>query len=557
MKYFHILISLYFFIIYQKIFLCTKITRKHKHPGSSQSDNSNIEIEPLSENDKNLDNNKKQDTNSKSNENKNDPSSSYYNEDDEFVYGKNEQVFNLDEELEKGQGGPKQNSGKIHNNKDKIHPGYDPSKMNPDIQRRLKEQQNMYNNIYNKPGGQNFPGGPGQPRGPHNAGHFGDPHKFKPGKPGQPGQPGPDVYRTGIDEKGQPYTYTAGEGPHTRYQNQQNNNQGEQQTNVSKPRKILGMFYQLIMIFFLVSFVYNFFLGKNQNDKHALVWYNANKDYLEERYEYFGLEDDDKLSKKIPRNSFIRNCKLSKENPYYYKLSCVNYRYIHYFTVVLEFKKRYDITSLLSSIFITPKDRLIFQVSFKPVDELGWIFCVCKKNKAKSLKKSYEDLNYFCEIYEPSSFNNYMALISESLEVFMDLFNDKSLFKFYKLIEDYLEAIYFSDMVNMDVEGTNIFFSFSIDLTKSKQERKLLEITHFVNLFVDTLAQLKYNKNFKEKTKKSRIMYERTKMDPSKKKEIEEKEQNDFIEKWKIIRKMRTKKGAERRKLQRELKNYQ
>ena len=142
MKYFHILISLYFFIIYQKIFLCTKITRKHKHPGSSQSDNSNIEIEPLSENDKNLDNNKEQDTNSKSNENKNDPSS-YYNEDDEFVYGKNEQVFNLDEELEKGQGGPKQNSGNIHNNKDKIHHGYDPSKMNPDIQRRLKEQQNM------------------------------------------------------------------------------------------------------------------------------------------------------------------------------------------------------------------------------------------------------------------------------------------------------------------------------------------------------------------------------------------------------------------------------
>ena len=150
-----------------------------------------------------------------------------------------------------------------------------------------------------------------------------------------------------------------------------------------------------------------------------------------------------------------------------------------------------------------------------------------------------------------------MALISESLEVFMELFNNKSLFHYYKDIEDYLDAIYFSDMINMDVEGTNIFFSFSIDLTKSKQERKLLEITHFVNLFVDTLAQLKYNKNFKEKTKKSRIMYERTKMDPSKKKEIEEKEQNDFIEKWKIIRKMRTKKGAERRKLQRELKNYQ
>ena len=109
----------------------------------------------------------------------------------------------------------------------------------------------------------------------------------------------------------------------------------------------------------------------------------------------------------------------------------------------------------------------------------------------------------------------------------------------------------------MEVEGTNIFFSFNIDLTKTKQERILLEITHFVNLFVDTLAQLKYNKDFKEKTRKNRIAYERTKMDPSKKKEIEDKEQKDFIEKWRIIRKMKTKRGAERRRLERELKNYQ
>ena len=43
----------------------------------------------------------------------------------------------------------------------------------------------------------------------------------------------------------------------------------------------------------------------------------------------------------------------------------------------------------------------------------------------------------------------------------------------------------------------------------------------------------------------------------AKKKEIEDKEQKDFIEKWRIIRKMKTKRGAERRRLERELKNYQ
>ena len=102
-----------------------------------------------------------------------------------------------------------------------------------------------------------------------------------------------------------------------------------------------------------------------------------------------------------------------------------------------------------------------------------------------------------------------------------------------------------------------MFFSFNIDLTRPNQERNLLEITHFVNLFVDTLAQLKYSKEFREKVKKSRIMFERTKMDPNKRREIEEKEKRDFIMRWKIKNKMRTKRGPDRRRLERELKKYQ
>ena len=89
--------------------------------------------------------------------------------------------------------------------------------------------------------------------------------------------------------------------------------QGEQQTSInqtSKTKRILSLFYQIMMIFFFVSFVYNYFLGKNQNDKHALVWYQSNKEYFEERYEYFGVEDDDKLKKpKKSSISLIKDCK--------------------------------------------------------------------------------------------------------------------------------------------------------------------------------------------------------------------------------------------------------
>lgn len=527
--------------------ISSKISRRHKHPGSSNSGGSNIEIEPLNKKDLNEDNNLnsqnyEDNTNKKVysqkviNQNIQDNSNKkynqdYINEDDEFVYGFNNQppqnkeikddsLLDLDKELQKRE--ENQNKKQINNNEKMQNNQFEDKEKEKKMreqreqrEQRKRQQQNRYNP------------NPGRERivRPENLNH---------GR----GYPGDVNKRPPNHQSYDPQTTKT--------------------TPPSKTKKIMSLVYQIMMIFFCISFVFNFFLGKSQNDKHALVWYNSNKEYFEERYEYIGVEEEDELKKpKKNKLSLIKNCKLIKENPYYYKLTCANYRYIRYLTVVLEFHKRYDMTSLLSSIFISPRDRIVFQVSFEPVDNVGWIFCVSKKKQSNSLKKSYEDLNYFCETYEPSSFNNYMCLLSESLEMFMELFNNKSLFHYYKSIEKYLEAIYYSDMIGMYVEGNNIFFSFNIDLTKPNQDRDLLEITHFVNLFVDTLAQLKYSKQFKDKVKNSRIMFERTKMDANKRKEIEEKEKRDFIEKWKIKNKMRTKKGAERRKLERELGKYQ
>ena len=43
-------------------------------------------------------------------------------------------------------------------------------------------------------------------------------------------------------------------------------------------------------------------------------------------------------------------------------------------------------------------------------------------------------------------------------------------------------------------------------------------------------------------------MFERTKMDASKRKEIEDKEKREIIEKWILKRKNRTKKGKKKKK---------
>ena len=538
----------------------SKIPRKHEHPGSGHSSRSDIEIEPLNKNDlndksNNIDeaqNNKIEDSQKNNQETivrlddhkvisgDGNANSKYFREDDEFVYEReapqnnvinDDSLINLDQTLQQRQEEELKAKNIPYNNnitkninpniKPNINPNmnFTPPHLDPQKERFLRDQAKRHSNPYN-------------PR-PHQQRVINQDNLNHGRYPNGPNSQGPN-----------PNTHIP-------------TNQGETQTTNNQPskaRKMLSLFYQIMMIFFFVSFVYNYFLGKNQNDKHALVWYQSNKEYFEERYEYFGIDDDDNL-KKPKKNtiSLIKDCKLIKENPYYYKLTCANYRCIHYLTVVLEFHKRYDMTALLSSIFISPKDRIVFQVSFEPLEKVGWIFCVSKKKQSKSLKKSYEDINYFCQLYEPSSFNNYMCLLSESLEMFMELFNNKDLFKYYKLVEQYLEAIYYSDMISAYAEGNNVFFSFSIDLTRPNQERNLLEITHFVNLFVDTLAQLKYSKEVKDKFKKNRIMFERTKMDSKKRKEIEEKEKRDLIERWKLIKKIKTKKGADKRKLIRQL----
>ena len=514
----------------------SKIERKYHHPGSTKSSDQNIEIIPLDKNDdknsnklNNEDKPPEEKEPQKNNQDKFPKNDKEGNEkikkirldnrdDDEFVY-KEPQFLDLDKETA-------DNPNNIHYmNAEGMNPNGGPNPRFPNFdpqKERLKREE-----IRKKQ------------KGPFNQGahrqHFvPEDHmrKMKMGGQYQPGQhgPGPSNPESKTELKSNP---------------------------PSKLKKAFSLCSQILMIFFFISFIYNYFLGKNQNDKHALVWYNSNKEYFEERYEYFGLEDDDKFKKPKSTIPLMKDCKLIKENTYYYKLTCANYRYIRYFVTVLEFKNRYDVTSLLKSIFFRIKDRIIFQVSFEPKENVGWIFCVCSKSLKKSLIRSYEDIKYFCATYEPSSFNNYMCLLSENLQVFMELFDNKDLFHYYKNIENYLEAIYYSDQNNIYEEANNIFFSFNIDLTRPKQERLLLEITHFVNLFVDTLAQLKYTKEFKEELKKKRYEFEKSKMDPKKRKEVEDKERNDYIEKWRIKNKMRTKKGAERRKLERELSKYQ
>jgi hypothetical protein len=93
-----------------------------------------------------------------------------------------------------------------------------------------------------------------------------------------------------------------------------------------------------------------------------------------------------------------------------------------------------------------------------------------------------------------------------------------------------------------------LFFSFELHLNRNTgHENILLEITHFVNLFADTLAQLKYSDSVKKDFEKNRIMFERSKMEDVMRREIEEKEKKDFIEQWKLKNKNKNKKPGQKK----------
>ena len=130
----------------------------------------------------------------------------------------------------------------------------------------------------------------------------------------------------------------------------------------------------------------------------------------------------------------------------------------------------------------------------------------------------------------------------------------KKFLDYYRRIEHFIDNIYYSDTINSYMDENNIYFTFDIDLNESYQERMYLEITHFVNLFVDSLAQIKFTDEFKKNVKNKREKYKENRIRENMKEEIEAQEKKEFIEQFKIKNQMKGKNRIERKKLEKKLK---
>ena len=209
----------------------------------------------------------------------------------------------------------------------------------------------------------------------------------------------------------------------------------------------------------------------------------------------------------------------------------------------------------ISSFFHPIRDKITYKVSFNSVDPCGWVFCIVSSRMSKSIKQSYEDLNCFCQIYHPHFMDEEMCLISEDLDIIKDMFNNnKKLMDYYRRIEFFIDNIYYSDSINSYFDENNIYFTFDIDLNASYQERIYLEITHFVNLFVDSLAQIKFSDEFKKKIKNNREQYKENKIREDMKEEIEAKEKKEFIDNFIFKNQLKGKSPNQKKKLEKKFK---
>jgi hypothetical protein len=107
-----------------------------------------------------------------------------------------------------------------------------------------------------------------------------------------------------------------------------------------------------------------------------------------------------------------------------------------------------------------------------------------------------------------------------------------------------LELIYCSDFMTFCREKFALFFSFNVDLSDSNiYHKRIIDITNFVVLFSQSLAELKYTPEQKSEFLKNRESYERRNMEQQIKEEIERKEREEFMEQWKQKNKKTSKKS--------------
>ena len=259
---------------------------------------------------------------------------------------------------------------------------------------------------------------------------------------------------------------------------------------------VLKYLYEICMISLVLIFILNSIYGVKKNRAIANKWFLKNRSFFEDNYSHLGGEREYNPS----------NLSLIKDSYNDYKFFASGRVYVSWCLVDINLKRRQDLISLLSQIFLFgEKDRIMYEISLAPSEDVPCIFAICKRKDVKTTKKNYREINEFTEASNPSIMDKNYMLLTEDEETLNRLFSNRQFLNQYKKIEKFLELIFFTDRrTAKDKHGLVVSF----ELKNSYTEADFYDMTVFTHMLIDTIGATSVKATYRKEANARRKEYE-------------------------------------------------
>ena len=258
----------------------------------------------------------------------------------------------------------------------------------------------------------------------------------------------------------------------------------------------LKYFYEICMISLLVIYIINAIMGVKINRKLAESWLEKNKKFFEDNYAHLGGE------KEYNPNQIT----LIKDSYNDYRFFASGRVYLSWLLVDINLKRRQDLISILSEILLfNERDKIMYEVSLTPTEDIPCIFAICKKKDIKANKKNYRELEEFTEMSNPYFMDKNYVMLTEDEDTTNKIFNNKELMNQYKNLEKFIDLIFFTDRrTAKDKHGLVISF----ELKGSYTEADFYDMNIFAHTLIDVLGSTSVKGAYKKEASARRKEYE-------------------------------------------------
>ena len=258
----------------------------------------------------------------------------------------------------------------------------------------------------------------------------------------------------------------------------------------------LNYFYEICMISLLAIYILNAVMGVKVNRQIAESWLEKNKKFFEDNYAHLGGE------KEYNPNLIT----LIKDSYNDYRFFASGRVYLSWLLVDINLKRRQDLLSILSQIFLfNERDKIMYEVSLTPTEDIPCIFAICKKKDIKTNKKNYRELEEFTEVSNPYFMDKNYVLLTEDEDTTYKIFNNKELVNQYKTIEKFIDLIFFTDRRTVkDKHGLVVSF----ELRGSYTEADFYDMNIFAHTLIDVLGSTSVKGAYKKEASARRKEYE-------------------------------------------------